>query len=360
MTNTRTVQFPDKASGLPILPIPSVYLLHGKGGSPEGTVRKLQDVLEQHWPGLDFIRPLMPHHDPASPASASIETLLCMNIPKNSLILGVSLGGLVAAKLQECGRDDLQVIAISSPTWADDVMLESRSARRLAFYSSADSVIASRVGKWPELAGFSRDFDWLTHDTDAHMKHVARVFDWYLQGILPRLVDQIRNESSTQQERDEIVWRVMAEPHDSRCDWNAKWRGRRPRDYAEIGLAMQSGQDWYQAWGNWLHEFVLLKDSRCLAAEPPDFLHEERRAMLAGVAEFFARLYGLSKPDWVEKPEYFLSGTGYCAIMEDPDDIDAVVMIPINDDHDFRKRAKTPKEMLRRNVVFEARGLTVL
>jgi hypothetical protein len=283
-----------------------------------------------------------------------------MNPPQNSLMVGVSLGGLVAAKLQECGRDDLQVIAISSPTWADDVALESRSARRLAFYSSADSVIASRVGKWPELAGFSRNFDWLTHETDAHMKHVVRLFDWYIQGMLPRLVDQIRSVSRTQQETDEIVWRTMAEPRNALRDWSAQWRGGRPRDYAEIGLALQSGQDWYQAWGNWLHEFVRLKDPRCLAAEPPDFLPRERRALLAGVAEFFARLYGLPKPTWVEKPEYFLPGTGYCAFMEDPDDIDAIVMVPLDEDADFRKRAKTPKEMLRRNVVFEARGLTVL
>ena len=155
----------------------------------------------------------MPHHDPASPAGASVESLLRMNIPKNSLVVGVSLGGLVAAKLQECGRGDPQVIAINSPTWANDVVLESSSARRLAFYSSQDSVIASRVGKWSEPAGFSRDFDRLTHDTDSHARYIARIFDWYIQGMLPRLVDQIRSVSRTQQETDEIVWRLMAYEH---------------------------------------------------------------------------------------------------------------------------------------------------
>ena len=36
-----------------VWPIRAVYLLHGKGGSPDGTVKKIQTVLEQRWPGLD-------------------------------------------------------------------------------------------------------------------------------------------------------------------------------------------------------------------------------------------------------------------------------------------------------------------
>ena len=46
-----------------VLPIPVVYLLHGEGESPDGTVRKLQAILQQHWPGLDFIRPHLLHHE---------------------------------------------------------------------------------------------------------------------------------------------------------------------------------------------------------------------------------------------------------------------------------------------------------
>ena len=41
----------------PMFPIPAVYLIHGKGESPGGPVKKLQAVLEQHWPGLDFVSP---------------------------------------------------------------------------------------------------------------------------------------------------------------------------------------------------------------------------------------------------------------------------------------------------------------
>jgi predicted esterase YcpF (UPF0227 family) len=107
----------------PVWPIPAVYLLHGKRGSPAGTVKKLQSALEQHWPGLEFARPKLPHADPTVPAKASVSFLHRANLPRHALVLGISLGGLVAARLQETGRDDLQVLAISSPTWADGVAL---------------------------------------------------------------------------------------------------------------------------------------------------------------------------------------------------------------------------------------------
>lgn len=92
-----------------------------------------------------------------------------MELPHGSLLIGISLGGLVAARLQEVSRGDLHVIAISSPTWADGVKLERPASRRVAFYSSTDSVIAGRVDQWPSLANFSHDFHWLTHNTDQHL-----------------------------------------------------------------------------------------------------------------------------------------------------------------------------------------------
>ena len=106
-----------------------------------GTVAKIETALELHWPGLEYVRPLLPHHDPSARAEESVTFLLQENIPHIALVLGVSLGGLVAARLQELGREDLQVIAISSPTWAGGVRLQKRAARRLAFYSSRDAVI---------------------------------------------------------------------------------------------------------------------------------------------------------------------------------------------------------------------------
>jgi hypothetical protein len=359
-------RFPDPPQqwtpGLPVLPIPAVYLLHGKGGSPVGTVRKIESILGPRWPGLDFLRPKLPHSDPAVLAEESVEFLHSQEIRQNSLLLGVSLGGLVAAKLQEIDRPDLQVLAISSPTWADGVRLETNADRRLAFYSSSDSVIAGRVDDWPKLASFLRDFAWLSHNTDEHLTSIARLFDWYIEGMLPQWADSIRSTSFTKQERDEIVWASMARSRENSKQWNpSRWNGGRPRTFAEIGEAMEAGWPWHVAWGDWQHEFVFLKDARCLSTEPPHWFAAERRAMMAGTAEFFSRLYGLTKPDWTEKPEYFLPELEYMSYLaSEPDDPDFMVFPPESEDALYRMMARSPKEMLRRNVVFEARSLTVL
>ena len=165
-----------------------------KVGSPQGSVRKIEEIIAQNWPGLDFVRPQLPHSDPRVLAEESVDFLRYQEIPQNALIMGISLGGLAAAKLQEADRPDLQIIAISSPTWADGVSLAERIERRLAFYSSKDSVIAGRVDEWPKLASFSRDLNWLSHDTDQHLTEIARLFDWYLEGKLPELIDGIRHQ----------------------------------------------------------------------------------------------------------------------------------------------------------------------
>jgi len=348
----------------PVLPIPAVWLLHGMGGSPTGTVAKIETALELHWPGLEYVRPMLPHHDPSVRAEESVAFLLQQNIPPNALVLGVSLGGLVGARLQEMGRHDLQVIAISSPTWADDVSLQARAARRMAFYSSRDSVIQDWVSAWPRLASLQRDFEWLTHGTDQHLREIVRLVSWYLEGMLPSWIDDIRRESLTKQERDEIVWASMAEPRGGNDDWTQPWWSGRPRDFAEIGMAMKAGSVWETGLGDWLHDFVLLKDWRCLEAEPPVWLSREDRALLAGVAEFFARRFGLPRPAWVDKPEYFLPTLEYLYYCTphgvEPDDPEFMCWPPPDDQALYRKMARTPREMLRRNVVYEARSLTVL
>jgi pimeloyl-ACP methyl ester carboxylesterase len=344
-----------------VWPISSVFLLHGKGGSPNGTVNKLQNVLERHWPGLEFVRPALPHSDPNVPAEVSVEYLMQMQVPNGALLVGISLGGLVAAKLQELGREDLKVITISSPTWADNVLLEKRAELRIAFYSSRDAVIAPRVLRWPELASFSRDFDWLSHDTDQHLRYVVRFFDWCLEGSLARLIDHVQNESSTQQERDDAVWRSMADTRKVSSPWReSPWSGGRPQTFAEIGQVMESGHDWEYAWSDWLHEFIFRKDLRCLAEEPPSRFPRERRAMLAATAEFFAKLYGLTKPTWVHKPEYFLPKLDYYGCVINFGEAENALLMPETEAEDCRLRARTPKEFLRRNILLPARGLTVL
>ncbi len=150
----------------------SIYLLHGKGGSPNGSVRLLEDALRPLLDGAQFLRPSLPHSDYHRPAEDSVDFLHQMQIAPRALVVGISLGGLVAAKLQETGRPDLVVVCISSPTWADAVSLERLVSNRTAIYSSADTVIAGRTSEWQRLAR-AYDVPWLTHNTDEHLSWLA-------------------------------------------------------------------------------------------------------------------------------------------------------------------------------------------
>ena len=95
--------------------------------------------------------------------------------------------------------------------------------------------------------------------------------------------------------------------------------------------------------------------------EPPTWFSRERRAQLAGIAEFFARLYSLSKPSWVEKPEHFLPEMEYMSYcVSESEGEEPMIWLPQTDAALYRMMSRSPKEMLRRNVVFEARNLTVL
>jgi hypothetical protein len=158
-----------------------IYLLHGKGGSPQGSVAKLEPLLRAAHPEYTYRRLLLPHHDPALPAERSVEYLRDFNLMRESHVIGISLGGLVAAKLQEGSRPDLRVACVSSPTWADGVRLRVKPTHRVAIYSSNDEVIADRVAQWPELAE-AYDLPWLTHDTDAHKERICELLSRWIGG----------------------------------------------------------------------------------------------------------------------------------------------------------------------------------
>lgn len=173
----------------------NVILLHGKGGSPEGSVRQLEEELRRYYPartfGALFQRPRLLHSNPEVLAEQSLADFAARNIPRDAALVGISLGGLVAAKLQEAGRNDLHVICISSPTWADGVRLEQRMPNRVALYSSNDEVIAGRTEPWPQLAQ-AFDLPWLTHDTDRHKQKLARLAFAYLDGdSLPLAIQDV-------------------------------------------------------------------------------------------------------------------------------------------------------------------------
>ncbi len=160
---------------------PRIYFLHGKGGSPNGTVKFLKHaIVPLTDDGYIMIRPELPHGQRGRNAEESVEFLHHLDIPFESLLIGVSLGGLVAAKLQEEGRPDLTVACISSPTWADGVLLRQLVKNRIALYSATDPVITGRTANWPMLASKAYDLPWLTHDTDRHLDRLAPALAYFL------------------------------------------------------------------------------------------------------------------------------------------------------------------------------------
>jgi len=156
-----------------------IYLFHGKGGSPQGSVSVLQRALEPMLPPARYFRPHLLHHDPSLPAETALAALPELKIPSGAVVIGISLGGLVAARLQETLRPDLSVVCISTPTWADGVRLERSMPARAAFYSSNDEVILGRTAEWPSLAT-AFDVPSLSHDTDRHVELLARLIKAYL------------------------------------------------------------------------------------------------------------------------------------------------------------------------------------
>jgi len=166
-----------------------VYLIHAKAGSPDGSSLHLEELLRPALPDAVFHRPLLPHADPSVAAEASLDALRDLALPPEARVIGISLGGLLAARLQESGRPDLHVVAISSPTWADNVYLAQKPKHRVAIYSSTDEVLggsdpenpsANRTVDWPRLAD-AYDLRWLTHDTKAHKNRIAPLLLAWLQ-----------------------------------------------------------------------------------------------------------------------------------------------------------------------------------
>ncbi len=161
----------------------AVYLLHGMAGSPNGSVLQLETELRRCAPNNTYLRPLMPHSNPTVAPSVSVSHLRGLGVPQGSLIIGISLGGLVAAKVQETGRPDLHVIAINSPTRAGDTALHAWMKHRVSLYCSSDRVLAGgRTDHWPLLTPEAHDIPWLDgHDIDPHSEALAHIISCYLQ-----------------------------------------------------------------------------------------------------------------------------------------------------------------------------------
>src|SRR5215469_5418937 len=138
-----------------------MFFLHGKGGSSNGTIRILHDALlpclsnQPQIALLDF---------PSETADKYFVAVLAVvaKFPTGSMLVGVSLGGLVAAKLLQDHRPDLTVVTLASPTYADGISLTKRATPNLyALYSHKDPVAGERTN-WGDCAADYADVDWMS------------------------------------------------------------------------------------------------------------------------------------------------------------------------------------------------------
>lgn len=123
----------------------------------------------------------------------------------------------------------------------------------------------------------------------------------------------------------------------------------RPANYKELA-DLSERWDPELAWSEFLHEFFRYKRASFFAVPPPRYFSPQRRALLAGVAEYLCQRYSLPVPSWVNEPEFFLDRRW------DPwEDL-------CPDVEEFRpERVEYSEEcFLKRNVVYEARNLITL
>jgi hypothetical protein len=176
-----------------------VYLLHGKGGSTEGSVKLIENILASMFPCEDespvFHRLPLRHSNPHVLAERSYVDL-CMWSPaieKGSLLVGISLGGLIAAKLEQNVRPDLTVVALSSPTSLDGVTLKPvKSSKLYALYSSHDEVISGQTD-WAPYTEFNFNVDWMQDHNIDHQRHTVSLvlFDFLCTGDFTGALDRI-------------------------------------------------------------------------------------------------------------------------------------------------------------------------
>lgn len=163
----------------------TIYFLHGRGGSPTGSsVATIASLLREHIsPETEFVFLDLPHSDPNLPAEESYRQFSATALLEpESLLIGVSLGGLVAAKYCEDHPEmNLRVVALASPTESEGLALESvHSMSITALYSRLDPVIGYRAN-WERCAYRQYDVPWMQdHRLENHKYSVALFLLEYL------------------------------------------------------------------------------------------------------------------------------------------------------------------------------------
>lgn len=160
--------------------------------------------------------------------------------------------------------------------------------------------------------------------------------------------ESTRDEMS-RSDLDQIAWEVMDRTAGRTTPPVGLAASGRPANYAELAELVEH-KDYEFAWSEFLHEFFRYKQPGFFAVPPPRSFSPQRRALLAGVAEYLSERYRLPVPEWVHEAQYTLP-----EIWDPWEDI-------CPDLEKFRQSRidRTPEAFLKRNVVYEARNLITL
>lgn len=134
----------------------------------------------------DFFKRPQPPYEFKEDASALesyrwLNSYLLPEVPPNSVIFGIGLGGLLAAKLQEdFPAKRLSVVAVNAPCSEGSIGLNNTVPNRIAIYSSAYTPIAGRCD-WSRYAGQAYDVPWLPHGIKNTKYGLAHLLTAYMQ-----------------------------------------------------------------------------------------------------------------------------------------------------------------------------------
>ena len=154
----------------------------------------------------------------------------------------------------------------------------------------------------------------------------------------------------TRYELDEVAWKIIEEQPLNKGVPPGYVASGRPSNFQELDDMFTATGDFEFAWSEYRHEFYRYKQARFFAVEPPESFSPEYRALLAGVAEYLSGRFGLPIPEWTSHPEYFLD-----EVWDPWEDI-----LPDLEQYRDKRRSRSHEAFLKRNVIFETRGLIAI
>jgi esterase/lipase len=169
----------------------NVILIHGMGGSTEGNVLSLENLLRPSYPEVNFTRLVAPHQDETLSAQEMNDRFVSEVsplIPQGALVIGISMGGLLSLKLQSEIRPDIHVIGINAPTHRDEIDVRPKGPH-LILYSTNDEVIEGR-NQWMTIdPTHSIDLPWINHGLKGNLTAITslikKVLNQELLGHFP-------------------------------------------------------------------------------------------------------------------------------------------------------------------------------